>query len=170
MTITRQLENVDIPWFFQTMPKGVSGESGISTWVMEYHPRFLPEWHAEAGGGTGITRKEILQRYKAVLKRGSAETRFSDVIGITMAADKQVKMQMTELCKVFGYSSRIEGEATILQGPDFELHLAPGTDTGRGITQVSMRVNRMPGQQTQFQFGSKSILKFQPDDTATWSF
>jgi hypothetical protein len=170
VTITRQLANVDIPWFLQTMPSGFSLESGMSTWVMEYHPRFLPEWHAEAGGGAGITRKEILHRYKAVLKGAPVRTLFSDVIGITIAADKQVTGQMAELCKVFGYASRVQGETTILQGPDFELRLVPETATIRGIRQVLLRVNRMPMQQAQLHFGSNSTLRFHSDGTAIWSF
>jgi len=169
-TITRQLGNVDIPWFYQTMPRGMSLESGISMWVMEYHPRFLAEWHAEAGGSAGITRRAILQRYKEVLKRGAAHTSLSDVVAITMAADKMVTARMIELSKIFGYKVRIEGENSILQGLDFELRLVPATGSTHGIRQVVMRADRMPPGQTQFQFGSSSALRLHSDGTATWGF
>src|SRR5215471_19928930 len=108
VTITRQLAGADIPWFLQTMPKGISLESGISTWIMEYHSRFLPEWHPEAGGGAGITRGDILHRYKAVLTGGPAQPYLTDVLAITLAADAQVMRQMIELSKVFGYDLRMD--------------------------------------------------------------
>jgi hypothetical protein len=170
VTITRQLGNMDIPWFLQTMPKGFSLESAVSTWVMEYDPRFLLQWHGDEGGGSGITRKEILERYKAVLKRGSAQTCLSDVIGITLGVDKQVSGQMTELCKAFGYDLRAKGDMTILLGPEFELRLVPDTDSARGVRQALLRVNRTPIGHTQVQCGSKSLLKIRPDGTATWAF
>jgi len=170
VTITRQLGTVDIPWFYQTMPKGFSLESGISTWVMEYHPRFLPEWHAETGGPAGITRKEVLQRYKAVLKDVPAKPYLADVVRITMAADKQVSAQMSELCKAFGYALRTDGENTVLQGPDSELRLVSGTESIRGIRQVSLRVSRTQGSDTELRFGPKSVLKVHLGGTATWAF
>jgi hypothetical protein len=170
VTITRQLASADIPWFLQIMPKGISLESGISTWVMEYHPRFLPEWHAEAGGGVGITRSEILHRYKAVLGGGPVHPYLTDVVAITMAADAQVTRQMIELSKVFGYGLQIDGDNAVLHGPDFELRLVPATESARGIREVSLRVSQTPANNRELHFGSSSVLRFHSGGRATWSF
>jgi len=169
-TITRQLGEADVPWFLMTTPKGFTLESGISTWVMEYHPRFLREWHGEATGDAGVSRREILSRYKAVLKGAPARLYLADVVGVTIAADKQVTARMTELCKVFGYSSRVEAGDTVLHGPDFDLRLAPGAESAHGIQQVLLRLSRTPTTNAELRFGSKSVLKFHPDATATWAF
>jgi hypothetical protein len=170
ITITRQLEHADIPWFFQTMPKGLSLESGISTWVMEYHPQFLLEWHSEAGGVGSIARKAVLQRYRAVLTGVPAQPYLSDVVAITMATDIQVTRQMTELGKVFGYGVRIDGSRTVLQGPDFELRLVPATESIHGVRQVALRVTGTVPKDRELHFGSTSVLVFHPEGRATWSF
>src|SRR5215472_17199971 len=170
VTITRQLANIDIPWFQQTMPKGISLESGISTWIMEYHSRFLPEWHPEAGGGAGITRSEVLHRYKAVLTGGPAQPCLTDVLAITMAASAQVTRQMIEMSKVFGYGLQINGEVAVLQGPDFELRLGPATESAHGIREVTLRVSRTPSNNRELRFGSSSILRFHSDGRVIWSF
>lgn len=170
VTITRQLANVDIPWFQQTMPKGISLESGISTWIMEYHSRFLPEWHPEAGGGTGITRSDVLHRYKAVLTGTPARPYLTDVLAITMAANTQVIRQLIDLSKIFGYGLKIDGDNTVLHGPDFELRLVPATESAHGIRQVSLRVSRTPSNNRDLRFGSNSVLRFHSEGRAMWSF
>lgn len=60
--ITRQSGNTQVPWFFSLKPQDFPAESGMSSWIMEYHSRFLSEWHPEAAGSkAGIRRKEILR-------------------------------------------------------------------------------------------------------------
>jgi len=170
VTITRQLAGVDIPWFLQTMPKGISLESGISTWVMEYHPRFLPEWHDEAGGGAGITRREVLHRYKAVLTGGPAQPYLTDVVAITLAASAQVTRQMIDLSKIVGYGLKIDGDTAVLHGPDFEIRIVPASGSTHGIHQVSLRLRQPLTNNRELRLGSNSVLRFHSDGRATWSF
>jgi len=171
VTITRQLGNVDIPWFLQILPSGFSPESGISTWVMEYHPRFLSEWHPEAPGPSGITRKVVLQRYKAVLKDTPAEPYLKDVVAITLAVDKQTMRQLIDLCRTFGYGLHSDGgDRSLLRGPDLELRLVPATESSHGIRTVSLRLNRTPEKNVDLRFGTASILAIGQDGWATWSF
>jgi len=170
VTITRQLAGVDIPWFLQMMPKGISLESGISTWVMEYHPRFLPEWHPEAGGGAGITRREVLHRYKAVLTGGPAQPYLTDVVAIRLAASAQVTRQMIDLSKIFGYGLKIDGDTAVLHGPDFEIRIVPASGSTHGIREVSLRLRQTPANNRELRFGSNSVLSFHSDGRANWSF
>jgi len=57
-----------------------------------------------------------------------------------------------------------------LKGPDIELRVIEQTETARGIHEITMRVTRQPKEQTEFRFGTKSVLKFRGNGLATWSF
>jgi hypothetical protein len=169
--VTRQLGDQQLPWFFMLAPKKVPAESGLSTWTMEYDTQFLAEWHNEIPDhNRGITRKEILQRYVAVLKGVPTKPYFQDVLAMTLAADQAALQLLTKQGKLFDYGVRTQGDATVLEGPDFVLRLIAATATRRGIQQITLRVNRQPQKPTELRFGAKSILKFNGDGTATWSF
>lgn len=171
LPVTRQLEEAQIPWFFMLRPQSRGLDAGISTWTMEYDTRFLAEWHNEiADNNRGITRKEILQRYMAVLDNTPPEPFLQDVLAITLAADKSSINLLTAQGKLFGYNVRTEGNATVLEAYEFSLHLVPESPGQYGIQQVTLQVNRQPDTQTEFRFGDKSILKFHGNGTATWSF
>ncbi len=168
--ITRQLGDRQVPWFHMLTPKDFPFQSGISTWIMEYHPRFLAEWHPEAGGGEGVTRRQILSRYAATLQSSAKPPLLQDVVGLTIAVDESTSSRLAGLCQAFGYSSRKEGSTMELGGPDVVLRLIPATASVRGIQQVDFRVSRMPEKQSEFKLGPKAVLKFQGGDRAVWSF
>ncbi len=138
---------------------------------MEYHPRFLSEWNPQPGGSNqGISRKQILQRYAAVLKDIPAKPYFEDVVALTVAVNDENRKKFVELCKLLGYSERTVGDANVLRGPDIELRLVPQTETARGIQEITMRVRPQPKEQAEFRFGTKSVLRFRGNGLATWSF
>jgi hypothetical protein len=171
MPVTRQMGDAQVPWFFMLVPKHRGLDASLSTWTMEYDAKFLARWHSEIkDGNKGIARKEILQRYVAVLEDAPTNAYLQDVLAITLAADQASVELLTKQGKLIGYGVRIEGDATLLKGPDFLLRLIPETVTQRGIQQITLRVNRQPEEGTAFRFGAKSILKFNGDGTATWSF
>ncbi len=169
--VTRQLGDTQVPWFFMLKPIDLPVDSGISTWIMEYHPLFLSQWHPEAeGSNVGIGRKQILQRYAATLNGPPAQPYLQDVVQITLATGKVVTSRLVKECKQFGYRSRTDGDTAILEGPEITLRLAPETGSLRGIQQIILRVGGAPQRQTEFQFGSTSGLEFHGNGTATWSF
>lgn len=171
LPVIRQLGEAQISWFFMLRPESRGLDAGISTWTMEYDTKFLAEWHNEiADNNRGITRKEILQRYVAVLKNTPPEPFLQDVLAITLAADEASINLLITQGKLFGYAVRTEGSATIVEAYGFTLHLIPESAEQYGIQQVTMKVNRQPDSQTKFRFGDKSILKFHDNGTATWSF
>src|SRR6266446_2027623 len=43
--ITRKFGVAQVPWFTMLEPKGLSPDASVNPWFMEYHPRFLAEWH-----------------------------------------------------------------------------------------------------------------------------
>jgi hypothetical protein len=169
--VTRQTDDKQVPWFFSIAPNDFPSGSVIDTWLMEYHPRFLAEWRpaAKDGANRGIRRKQILKRYASTLRNIPSRPYLKDVAGLTVAADKLTIARMTKMCDLLGYSSRTEGETTILKGHDFILRLIPEISDTRGIQQVTFRVRRMP-KRKELHFGARSVLKFNRDGTATWSF
>ena len=137
---------------------------------MEYHPRFLTEWNSQAyPTGPGVTRGQILQRYRSVLNDPPPEPYLKDVVGLTIAVDAPTLERLKEVGKLFGYSARTEGTITVLEGPDVELSLIPQTSEARGIQTITMSLNRRPDKR-ELRFGTRSVLKFEEDGFARWSF
>lgn len=170
-TITRQYNGKQIPWFYAGKQKDFPMGSSLGVWFMEYHPRFLDEWNPQPGArNQGVSRKQILQRYAAVLKDIPAKPYFEDVVALTVAINETHRKKLAELCKLLGYSEHVVGDAQVLKGPDIELRLVPQTEELRGVQEITMRVRRKPKDQSEFRFGTKSVLRFRGDGLATWSF
>ncbi|OGG43276.1 MAG: hypothetical protein A3F84_12900 [Candidatus Handelsmanbacteria bacterium RIFCSPLOWO2_12_FULL_64_10] len=166
--ITRQFKGAQVPWFFMAVPRNPPSSSGLSCWMMEYHPRFLEEWNPVAGGrNSGISRRQILQRYAAVLKKSHARPYLQDVVGLTMALENATATRFVELCQPLGYRSSREGDAILLDGPEVRLRLIPETDSARGIREITVRVKGKP-KQTEYRFG-RSALRFAEGGLAIWS-
>ena len=169
--ITRQYNLTQVPWFHAGELKDFPIDSGLGAWFMEYHPHFLEEWNSQSGArNQGVSRKQILQRYAAVLKDIPVKPYFEDVVALTVAVNDADRKKLAELCKLLGYSERTTGGEQVFKGPDIELRLIPQTEQSRGIQEITMRVRRKPKGQDEFRFGSKSVLKFRGNGLATWSF
>ena len=169
--ITRLYNGKQVPWFYAGELKDFPITASLGVWFMEYHPRFLDEWNPQpARRNKGLSRKQILQRYGAVLKDIPAKPYFEDVIALTVAVNDEHRKKLAELCMQLGYSERTVADAKVLKGPDFELRLIPKTEELRGIQEITMRVRSKPKEQTEFRFGTKSVLRFRDDGLATWTF
>ena len=169
--VTRQFDGKQVPWFYRAVPKNFPPGSGLSLWLMEYHPRFLAEWNPRPGGqNQGVSRRQILRRYAAVLKDTPARPLFEEVVALTIAAAEPTRKGLAGLGRLFGYGEHQAGGATVLRGSVIELRLTAGTDEARGVREVTMRVRGKPKGPAEFRFGPKSVLKFHGDGLATWSF
>ena len=156
-TITRQYNGKQVPWFHAGKLKDFPLGSSLAVWFMEYLPHFLNEWNPQPNSSNqGMSRKQILQRYGVVLKDIPAKPYFEDVVALTVAINDADRKKLAELWK--------------LLKPDIELRLVPQTEESRGIREITMRVSRKPKDKDEFRFGSKSVLKFQGNGLATWSF
>jgi len=168
--VTRLYNGKQIPWFLMATARNLPYESGLSCWVMEYDPEFLGNWNPQPKGtNRGISRKEILQRYTAVLKPVD-EPRLENVVGLTVAADANDKKNLIDFCFQLGYEvDREQNENVVaLHGPDFDLHLIPATNDVRGIREIKMRTRSLPEREKEYQLG-QSTLKF-AGSSAIWSF
>ena len=169
-SVTRLYQGKQIPWFFMATSTSLPYESGLSCWVMEYHPEFLANWNLQPGGtNRGISRKEILQRYSEVLKPVN-EPRLEDVVGLTVAVDTSGKNSLIDFCLQLSYQiERKQNEDVVaIHGPDLVLLLIPATKSVRGIREIKMRTQNPsePGEQLQL---GQSTLKF-AGSAAIWSF
>jgi hypothetical protein len=169
--ITRPFAGKQVPWFYMAVPKSFPTDSGLRFWIMEYHPRFLSEWNAQSNSSNqGVSRKQILERYAAVLKESPPRPYLKDVVGLSLAVGESTRKRMVEIGELLRYRQRVEGTTTVLEGPDIELCLVPQTAEVRGVQQITMRVDRKPEKETEFRFGPKSVLRFDKQGLATWSF
>ncbi len=155
--VTRELDGKQIPWFDMLVNGDLRDPTArFSSWVMEYHPDFLANWHPGTNN-TGITRAAFLTRYVSVLKDVPRRPLLEDVIGITLALDP------VDARKMFPY-------LPALGKLDFDLKIEPAIEGGYGIRQVRFAVSRVPDGQREFKFGGRSVLRFDSDSTATWTF
>jgi hypothetical protein len=169
-SVTRLYQGTQVPWFFMATSRSFPYESGLSCWVMEYHPEFLANWNAQPKEtNRGITRKEILRRYSEVLPPVD-EPYLEDVDGLTVAVDAPERSSLIDFCLQLGYQvERRETEDVVaLNGPDFVLLLIRATKDVRGIREIKMRMRNPPGREKQHQL-RQSTLKF-AGSSAIWSF
>ncbi|HKS22553.1 MAG TPA: DUF5829 family protein [Thermoanaerobaculia bacterium] len=149
--ITRKIGDAQVPWFWAADVKGIPEDSAIDSWVMEYHADFLAEWHPEKGHGeSGISRRAILTRYKAVLAEVPAAPHFVDVREITIAADPATIERLTAV-----------------HATGVVLHFVPATATKRGIVRVVLEVRDARKQELRL---GKSVLRFDGHGRAVWDF
>lgn len=123
--ITRQLGDVEVPWF---KIMGVAmPESRLALFSLEYDPRFLATWHADlppAAGG--IRRSDVLARYRAVLD-GPKQPLLEDVEEVYLDLGDAERERFLAVCESFDYE-RDDGDLTVVHGPEvrFVLHAVPG--------------------------------------------
>ena len=169
-SVTRLYQGKQIPWFFMATSKSLPYESGLSCWVMEYHPEFLGNWNPQPKGpNRGISRKEILQRYSEVLNPVD-EPRLEDVVGLTVAADPEAANCLIDFCLQLGYQieRKQDEDVVALCGRDFMLFVIPTTDRVRGIREIKMRARNLAEREKEHRLG-QSTLKF-AGSSAIWSF
>jgi hypothetical protein len=153
--ITREWNGKQVPWF-QRMSPARPVAPGVETWVMEYMPDFLGQWRPELGEERGVTRAEVLKRYKKALSENPVSPMLEDVTGLTIA------LEPGEVDAFTMWTSAIRTR--------FPLTFVPVKDGARGIRRVQFRLRRPPPTSMLLMFGPKSTLTLRGDGTATWDF
>lgn len=166
-TITRGLDGKQIPWFYQCGPRDSRFEP-LSTWLMEYRPEFLPQWHPEAGSAAGTTRDAVLERYRAVLKLPARRYLLEDVTSLTIEVSPDDRDNVEQFCRKLGFSRKNEPDAVVLEGVGIELHVLKSVAKPRGITEVRFRTTGIPSVR-EYKLGTSS-LRFLDNHTAVWTF
>lgn len=172
-SVSRQLDTKLVPWFTVIAFEHpfVEDDYVIGIWIMEYFPEFLERWHPQRDSQTsGITRKEVLDRYKSVLDGQIEEPIMSDIIGITIAADSVEIDGLTALFTTIGFKVRSSGREIRCSDGDFSFNLVPENEKTRGLTEIRIRTKKNLVRSTQVNFGQNSALTFPSDTMAIWSF
>ncbi|MEW6129861.1 MAG: DUF5829 family protein [Acidobacteriota bacterium] len=167
--VTRLYNDKQVDWFYMLTGKTSSFTSGSSFWVMEYLPSFLREWNPQADNSAGIERRQILQRYTAVLKEVPKDPVFQDVLAITVALDENLKKSLIDSCKLFGYEAKTNGNLTTMIGADITLTIIPETQSRKGIQSFTFKYKTRP-KRDEYRFGNHSVLRFGDNHRAVWSF
>ena len=155
--VTRGIEGRQVPWFDMLVVFGLRSMAGrFNSWVMEYHPDFLTNWNPRPGP-TGITRSAILARYTAVLKDTPARPLLEDVTAITVALDDATAKRFDDQNRAFGPL-------------DFDLKVTRAAGEEFGIREVRFRTTRRPDGVSELRFGPRSVLRFDSEHSAVWSF
>ncbi len=157
--ITRQYGGGQVPWFTLMKARDFIQEPTLTLWFMEYQARFLQEWNPQAAGpNEGVRRKDLLQRYVAVLKERPPRPFLKDVTSLTLATDEAAREKISRLVRLAGL------------GKEVEIKVVPPAGEKPGIREFSMRLRRIPRGMTELRFGEKSRLRFHDGKSATWSF
>jgi hypothetical protein len=169
--ITRRVGDRDIGWFYMTTAEDKQ-PSLLQTWMMEYRDSFLNDWYGELKPATrGITRAEILERYTAKLGENDKRQQklLENVVEITLALPDAERARLLKECETFGYRVTAGTGQWRCLGPQVTFNVAAPNSEARGITVVKFTLRRAkPGQKT-YRFG-KSVLQFNDDRTAVWTF
>ena len=169
----RELDGIQIPWFFMSAVFYGKTAPDIMTWVMEYHEDFLKKWHPDlAPSSPKIARKDILRRYTAKIARPDLpkDKILKDVIQVNLQLNqKDLEMLKGEL-SVFGYAFSQEENKHICCSPDVKL-VVTLIESGKGkITGIKMSCHSNRYKEKTFEFGERSRLVLHADNTATWIF
>jgi hypothetical protein len=172
-TITRKTDDKDVPWFYSVGANFGDRTADFITWTMEYHEDFLNNWHPKLSPQTrGITRREILERYAA--KLGENEKReqkyMDDVIEVRLALDEEDAARFVKEREAFGYKVTGDGVETTCEGPGIKYAVTRRTPNAVGITAIKLSLKRDKAGQKVYRFGRRSVLRFNDDRTATWTF
>ncbi|HEX8088096.1 MAG TPA: DUF5829 family protein [Blastocatellia bacterium] len=171
--MTRRVDDKDLPWFHMVEFSYKDPAMKLSTWLMEYHEDFLSNWHPEfSPESRGITRKEILERYVAKLcgherRKGKY---LDDVVEMTLALGDTERELFIKGCEAFGYRVTGDKNRTTCDGPAIRYDVVEAANSPGVTSSIKMSLKRDKDGQRVYRFGGQSVLQFNGDRTATWSF
>ncbi|MGA9769356.1 MAG: DUF5829 family protein [Blastocatellia bacterium] len=171
--ITRKMDDKEIPWFHSVGGNFVDRTPMLMSWTMEYHKDFLNSWYPDLSPASrGITRREVLERYTA--KLGDNEKRkqkyIDDVTEMHLALDDKARSQFVKEREAFGYKITGNAGQTVCEGPEIKYIIRQQTPESVGITAIKLSLRKNKTGQKVYRFGRKSVLQFNDDRTAMWSF
>jgi hypothetical protein len=159
-----------VPWFSMTGFEPT--DPVLVSWVMEYSPSFLKDWHPELRPGlSGITRKAVLERYhaKAALAAPPRDPLFKDVTGLRLALEPARAEAFAKELAALGYA-RDAGSAGTWQGPDVRVEIVPASAEARGLIAIEMSLTRKPEASKTLELSGRTRLEVRADGTAAFTF
>lgn len=169
----RELERIQISWYYASIVSYGNIERDIMTWVMEFHEDFLKKWHPDLEPSSpGVRRKDILKRYSSKIAKPCEpkEKILKDVIQINLDLTKKDMELLKGELDIFDYVFSHEKNQLICSGPEVKLAVTL-IESGRGrISGIRMSCRSSKSEEEIFSFGKKSRLVLHTGNTATWIF
>jgi hypothetical protein len=160
-----------VPWFRMTgfEPK----DPILVSWVMEYSPSFLKEWHPELRPGlAGISRKAVLERYqaKAALTVPPKDPLFRNITAFRLALEPARAEAFGRELAALGFRRESAGAGASWVGPDLRIDVVAAAAETRGIVAIEMALTRKPEEGKLVRFGEGARLEIRTDGTASFLF
>ncbi len=133
-----------VPWFRMTGFE--PGDPILVSWVMEYSPSFLKEWHPELRPGlSGISRQAVLERYhaKAALTAPVKDPLLKDVTALRLALPPAQGQAFGRELAALGFRSEPKDGEASWTGPGVRIDVVPAAG-GAGIVALEMSLTRKP--------------------------
>lgn len=164
--VTREFEGRQVPWFQVVGDDDAFSSSSLTTWTMEYDPRFLAHWYpALPPAGRGISRALQLDRY--VAHAGRPRGLLQDIQRIELALLDGAPF--AKHCEALGYRVARDDRAYTCTGPGIVLHATPAHPPARlGIVKVTFKL-RAPAPRREARRLGSSTLELDGDE-AVWRF
>ena len=160
-----------VPWFRMT---GFEPTDPILvSWVMEYSPKFLKEWHPELRSGlSGISRKAVLERYqaKAALTAPVKDPLFRDVTAIRLALPVEKAQAFGRELAALGFRSETKDSGVSWAGPAVRIDVEPAAGGALGIVALEMSLTRKPSEPKIVELARGARLEIRADGTAAFLF
>ncbi len=168
----REAAGKTVPWFRMTGFEPT--DPVLVSWVMEYSPKFLKEWHPELRPGlSGISRRAVLERYqaKAALTSPVKDPLLKNVTGLRLAlAPEQVQAFGRELAAL-GFRGEPKDSGVSWTGPSVRVDVVPAAANGpHGIVLLEMSLTRKPEEKKSIELGTGARLDLRTDGTAALAF
>ncbi len=143
-----------------------SGQSTtLRTDIIERVPGFLGRFDPTfPPDSVGVSNVAYLSR------RWKPSGYLRSVIGVTVAADSTDVTELAGDLSALGYDVRQAADTLIAARTGFALKLLPATASRRGVLAVRMATQRPKEGERLYRFGARSILRFDTDTTACWTF
>lgn len=133
--------------------------------ILERHPAYLrrsdPTVSKDSGG---VTNVEYLAH------RWRPDAYFRSVTSVTLAADSADVAAVAGDLAALGYAIRQAADTTIAAQSAFELKLLPANASRRGVLAVRLMTQRPKNGEKVYRFGTRSVLRFDAENTAYWTF
>lgn len=160
-----------VPWFRMT---GFEPTDPILvSWVMEYSPKFLAEWHPELRPGlSGISRRAVLERYqaKAALTVPVKDPLLKDVTAVRLALSPAQGQAFGRELSVLGFRGEAKGPGLAWSGPGVRIDVVPAAERELGIVALEMSLTRKPAEPKSIEFARGARLQIRTDGTASFTF
>jgi hypothetical protein len=138
----------DIPWYTLTY-LNLKELQKTAMWVMELDPGYLAAIHPEAPVTDPLSR----QRERSWDYR--PDQTLNNVVGLTLAVDKEKTSELATQFELFGWSVHRTGKGFLAVGPEVKIRVVPA-DARTGIKQIELRLRRSVPKQT-IQLGNAEL-------------